>query len=363
MYLPAMRHLSLLLLCLLAACSGSRRVSDEAKWGLHDVQRFDANNPVLHPDAGPRFRCPLRRDPVRWQESMVACPAAVVREGRMCLLYRAEDATGTSRIGLAESGNGLGFSRRNDPVLHPDRDDHKDREWPGGCEDPRIVRRDDGLYVMTYTAYDGSNARLCIATSGDLSTWEKRGLAFPQKKHRSLWSKAGAIVCERTREGDVVACKVKGKYWMYWGDADLYVATSDDLLSWEPEEEKGGSFVRALTPRASYFDSRSVEAGPFALLRREGILLVYNSTNSASSGDKGLAADAPAVGQALFSKTRPAQLLARANAPLLQPERAYEQGDAGQASTFLSGMAWWHDRWLLYFSAGSRTIAAGSARE
>lgn len=344
------------LLLSLAACSGSRSPRRESDWTLREVQKFDGNNPVLLPDGRHRFRCPVQRDAVRWEEKQVSGASAVVRDGRVWLLYRAEDAAGTARIGLADSGNGLQFNRHEDPVLYPDRDSWKDQEWPGGCEDPRVVKRTDGLYVMTYTAYDGSNARLAVATSSDLVTWQKRGLAFPQKKRRTLWSKSGAVVCERTSGGEVVACKIKGKYWMYWGDADLYLASSDDLIEWTPEEDKGDQLVRVLLPRAGYFDSRSIEPGPFALLLREGIWLPYNSTNSASSGDKGMAAGAPAVGQALFSKNRPELVVTRANAPLLLPDRNYEQGPA----FFLSGMAWWHGRWLLYYTSGGNTISAAA---
>lgn len=363
-----MKHLlTLLLLSLLAACSGPRHLADESTWTLRDFQKLDANNPVLQPDSRSKFRCPVRRDPVRWEEKDVFNPAAVVRDGRVWLLYRAEDVVGrhagTSRIGLAESTNGLWFNRRAEPVLYPDRDDMKEYEWEGGCEDPRVVRRDDGLYVMTYTAYDGSTARLCIASSSDLVTWKKHGLAFSQKKYRNLWSKSGAIVCERTKTGDITARKVKGKYRMYWGDTDMFMATSEDLLEWKPLEDRNNQLVRAMTPRAGYFDSRLVEPGPFALLRRDGILMLYNSANSPSSGDKSLAADTYSVGQALFSKTKPEQLLARASRYALTPDRPYELTGQVNNVCFLEGMVWWDKRWLLYYGTADSKIAAATCRD
>ena len=79
----------------------------------------------------------------------------------MYVLYRAEDATGdsaighhTSRLGLAESRDGLHFTRRATPVLYPDRDAQRTNEWPGGVEDPRIVERDAGEYVLMYTQWN-----------------------------------------------------------------------------------------------------------------------------------------------------------------------------------------------------------------
>ena len=81
------------------------------------------------------------------------------------VLYRAEDNSGvgigghTSRLGLAESTDGLHFTRHSSPVFYPTNDAQKDNEWPGGCEDPRIVETDDGRYVLTYTQYNRKVAR------------------------------------------------------------------------------------------------------------------------------------------------------------------------------------------------------------
>ena len=155
-------------------------------------------------------------------------------------------------------------------------------------------------------------ARLCVASSPDLINWKKHGLAFQEGKYRDLWSKSGAIVCE-LRKGEIIMRKVKDKYWMYWGDTDLFLAHSDDGIYWTPVEDKKRNLLPVMQPRAGFFDSRLVEPGPFALWRKNGILLLYNSANSASSGDKSLAADTYSVGQALFSPSKPEQLVARAN--------------------------------------------------
>ena len=58
-----------------------------------------------------------------WEEKDVFNPAAVVKDGLVHLIYRAEDTVGrfagTSRIGLATSRDGLHFERRPQPVLFP----------------------------------------------------------------------------------------------------------------------------------------------------------------------------------------------------------------------------------------------------
>ncbi len=63
----------------------------------------------------------------------------------------------TSTVGLAVSRDGLHIDERlPDPIYVP-REAFESKRIPGGnsgCEDPRIVKIDDTLF-MTYTGYDG----------------------------------------------------------------------------------------------------------------------------------------------------------------------------------------------------------------
>jgi len=217
--------LSLLALGVLPPVSGGAADALEA-WMLGPFTRHGA--PVLGPRPEAVFHCPVRNADVRWEEKDVFSPAAVVREGKVHLLYRAEDTVGrfagTSRIGLATSADGVSFERRPQPVLFPDDDFMMPYEWEGGGEDPRVVEREDGTYILTYTAFDGATARLAVASSRDLVHWTKHGLAFGKAddgRFKDLWSKSGAIVC--AREGSrMAAARIDGKYWMYWGESDIF---------------------------------------------------------------------------------------------------------------------------------------------
>jgi beta-1,2-mannosidase len=346
-------------------CAGGKVPANE-KWVLEPFKKNNDVNPIMTPDSRSEFFCPVQRKSLRWEEKDVFNPAAVVKDNRVYLLYRAQDNIGkpggTSRIGLANSRDGLSFKKQPIPVLFPDQDPMKIFEWEGGCEDPRVVRREDGTYIMTYTAYDGKTARLCVASSSDLISWKKHGLAFTDNKYRDLWSKSGAIVCER-RDNDVIAVKIKGKYYMYWGDTDIFMATSDDLIVWTPVTGKKGKLKPAMKPRPGYFDSRLVEPGPFALKRKDGILLIYNSANSAANGDKTLPQDTYAVGQALFSATTPGKLLARSNRHFMHPTESYELTGQVNNVCFLEGMVWFKGRWLLYYGTADSKIAVAECEE
>jgi predicted GH43/DUF377 family glycosyl hydrolase len=351
-----------LLLMLIWGCGQQKKslenlVSADTTWALLPFEKVDSVNPVL--SAGENtFICPILQQKVKWEEKDVFNPAAVVRGDTLYLLYRAEDKigkfAGTSRLGLATSTDGLHFTKRPEPVFYPDNDSLKIFEWEGGVEDPRVVESEDGTYILTYTSYDGEIARLMLATSRDLIRWTKYGTVL-QGKHKNTWSKSGAIVA-RSVGSRIVAEKINGKYWMYFGDTDLFMASSDDLIHWIPVVE-AGKLKSVLKPRPGYFDSRLVESGPYALLRDEGILLIYNGMNLDVGGDSTLAPGAYCGGQALFDKNDPTALLDRLEKNFIKPDKEYETTGQVSQVCFLEGLALFKGKWFLYYGTADSKIA------
>lgn len=326
-------------------------------WALSGFVKMDSVNPILQ--AGNNvFLCPIQKQMILWEEKDVFNPAAVVREGKVFLLYRAEDKigkyAGTSRIGLATSDDGLHFTKMKEPVFYPDNDSLQSLEWEGGVEDPRVVETDNGTYIMTYTAFDGTTARLLLATSSDLIHWVKQGTVL-RGKHRNTWSKSGAIV-SRQEGARIIATKVDGKYWMYFGDTDLFIATSDDLIHWNPLENDG-KLKSVLKPREGYFDSRLVESGPYALLTEKGILLIYNGMNLDEGGDPAIAKGAYCAGQALFDKNDPGKLVDRMEKNFLRPDKPYEIAGQINQVCFVEGLVPFDGKWFLYYGTADSRIA------
>lgn len=326
-------------------------------------------NPVITPDTNAVFACPMTAASVHWEALHTFNPAAVVRNGRVYVFYRAEDASGamqigghTSRIGLAESKDGLRFVRRPAPVLFPAADDQQTNEWTGGCEDPRVVETESGELVMTYTEYCRSAthgiARMGVATSRDLIHWTKHGPAFEKLggDFGNRGCKSGAILT-RLADGRLVAAKLLGKYWMYWGDSDIRLANSDDLVNWVP-----GPVV--LPARNGKFDSALAEAGPPAVITEQGIVLVYNGKNAERNGDPSLPAGTYCGGQALFDLNHPEKLLQRTEVPFYQPEADFERtGQYQNGTTFLEGLVFFQGRWLLYYGCADSYVAVARSEK
>jgi beta-1,2-mannosidase len=356
----------LMLLVLLSFATGMCANEPDSSWGLGPFVRPAGAAPIISPIKDAIFDGPLSPAPVRWESLHTFNPGAIVRDGKIYMLYRAEDDSGkmkigghTSRIGLAVSEDGIHFQRDPKPVLFPADDDQKSREWPGGCEDPRVVEAEDGTYVVAYTQWNHRRFDAAIATSKDLRTWTKHGPAFAKAyggKYKNLQYKSMGIVT-KLQDGRLKATKINGKYLMYWGEGKIYLATSKNLIDWDPVEDKNGKLITVLARRPHLFDSRFPEVGPPPILTDRGILLIYNGKNAVRNGDKNLAPQTYSVGQALFSPENPTQLLKQVDQPVFKPELPWERsGQYMAGTTFVQGLVYYNGKWFLYYGCADSLV-------
>ena len=337
-------------------------------WALGGFVRPEKANPIITPNPSNQFDCPMQDKKIGWEESDVFNPAATVKDGKIYVLYRAEDnsATGigkrTSRIGLAESEDGIHMKRRKTPVMYPDKDNMKEYEWEGGCEDPRVTMTEDGLYVMAYTSWNRKVARLCIATSHDLVKWEKHGPAFAKAyngRFKDIFCKSGSMVTT-IKDGKQVLTKIDGKYFMYWGEHAVYAATSDDLVNWTPILDEKNELATVIKPRPQYFDSALTECGPPAILTDKGIVLLYNGKNQTndSKRDKRFTAGAYCAGQILTDPKEPMKVLQRLDVPFFRPMASFEKsGQYVDGTVFIEGLGFFKNKWYLYYGCADSQVS------
>jgi len=360
----------LFLLSLLSIQGSECKLDSLPEWALGKFIRPEITHPVISPVAETAFNCPMRKESVKWEESDTFNPAAIAKDGKIVVLYRAEDNSGqgigrrTSRIGYAESADGITMERRKTPVMFPDEDTSKEFEWPGGCEDPRVAVTEDGLYVMLYTAWNRNVARLAVATSRDLINWQKHGLAFAKAydgRFSKLFCKSASMLT-KIKDGKIVIEKYNGKYFMYWGERGIHTATSENLIDWEPVLDDQNNLLVLARPRKGYFDSDLTECGPPALLTEEGIVLIYNGRNAShnTKGDKKYPERAYCAGQMLFDAKNPYKLLDRLDIPFFYPEASFEKsGQYKDGTVFVEGLAFLNNKLYLYYGcADSHTGVA-----
>ena len=333
-----------------------------------DVNSFykPAENPIIKADSSYKFRDPISNKIVRWQRADVFNPAAIVKDGKVFLLYRCEDnpaaAIGgrTSRLGLAESDDGIHFKKFPEPVLYPANDAFKKYEYPGGCEDPRLAQTEDGLYVVTYTAWNNKVARLCIAFSKDLFHWEKKGPAFLKAvkgRYANDWSKSASMVT-KFENGKQVLAKINGKYWMYWGEKFINLAWSKNLYDWNPLTNSDGSLKTVAMPRPKKFDSDLTECGPPAVLTDKGVVLFYNGKNANdANADPLLPQGTYSVGEIIFDKNNLEKIISRSDIPFVKPTLPHEvSGQYKAGTTFSEGLVLFKGKWFMYYGTADSYV-------
>lgn len=357
----------------MAACSSGDSLPS---WAFGEFIRPEGINPLISPDTSSTFFCPMRQKSVKWECADTFNPAAVEKDGRICILYRAEDDPSagiggrTSRLGYVESPDGTTIGYRSpEPVMYPDSSRiSREFEWKGGCEDPRIVEAEiDGRtkYVMTYTSWNNNTPRLSIATSDDLLHWTHHGPAFMDAfggRFRDLGCKSGSIVTS-LQNGRLAATKIKvngrQQYLMYWGELWVCAATSDDLVHWTPVVDGSGNLLYLAEPLKGRFDSSLTECGPPALLTENGIILFYNGKNAVTEEDADMnyPLNTYSAGQMLFSKDEPTRLLDRLPKPFFRPETDFEKsGQFVSGTVFIEGLVFHQDKWFLYYGCADSKV-------
>jgi len=269
--------------------------------------------------------------------------ATIREDGVTYMIYRGEDKSEppgqcTGRLGLAWSKDGVHFERADKPIIVPEHDYEK-----RGIEDPRLVKVDN-TYYLTYTAYDGDKARLCLATSPDMKNWEKHGPMFREFSPSGDWTKSGAILPEKIKSGPF-----KDNYVMYFGDTNIWMAFSNDLIHWHPLA------TPVIKTRGDHFDSNLVEPGPPPFYTKDGIMVIYNS----NGGDGGPHKDYN-VGAVLFDKNDPTKMLARTDKPVLSPTLEWEKHGYIDNVVFAEGMTIQDGKVNLYYGGADRFIGMAS---
>ena len=317
----------LLALLMAVGCTTGIKPTSDTKGAFLNFQKPE-ENPIMSADSSYTFLCPIKNEVVQWQKADVFNPAAIVKDNKIHMLFRAEDnpeailGGRTSRIGLATS--------------------------------------EDGLYVMAYTSWNNDVARLSIAHSTDLINWEKKGPAFAsayEGKFLDRWSKSGSIITKLEGENQVVV-KIDGKYWMYWGEQFINLAWSENLYDWYPTLDDKGELKAIIETRPGYFDSMLTECGPPAVITEEGIVLLYNGKNSDNDdASPDLPRGTYSVGKIVFDPADPEEVLFRSDTCLLRPTLSHElTGQYKSGTTFAEGLVYYNSRWFLYYGTADSYV-------
>lgn len=281
-----------------------------------------------------------------WEAEATFNPGAIVLKDKIHLVYRAIGSDRTSVLGYAASNDGFNISERLDFPIYLPREDFEKKKAPelsSGCEDPRLTKMDDRIYML-YTAFDGKNPWKVALTS--ISTED-----FLSKK----WNWEKPIIISHPERSDKNAClleeKIGGKYVFFhrlghciWVDFVKDLDFNERFL--------GGKIL--LWPRKGKWDNHKVGiAGP-PIKTSYGWLLIYHGL---SLEDKKYR-----LGVLLLDLRDPLKIVSQLDEPILEPEEKYEMEGWRPGTVFSCGGVKFKDRLLVYYGAADKVIGVASIR-
>ncbi len=316
------------------------------------LERF-AGNPIIEP-----------RSRHCWESKATFNPGALYDGGRVHLLYRAIGDMDVSVLGYASSSDGVHIEERlDDPVylprkpfegssFHQSRVSYQESTYVsggggmGGCEDPRLTKLDDTVY-MTYTAFDGYGPPRVALTSILCGNFLTRNW---QWRRPVIISPPGII--------DKNACifpeKIDGKYViLHRIYPDILIDFLDDLNFDGETRWLEGKFK--ISPRDSCWDSRKFGAGPPPIKTKEGWLLVYHGVGEQDPNRY-------KMGAMLFDLKDPTQVLACSAEPILEPQAWYENEGWKSGVVYPCGAAVIGDRLFVYYGGADKVVCVASAK-
>jgi predicted GH43/DUF377 family glycosyl hydrolase len=287
--------------CAVATCKLNTLLENmlETKIKHVKLERF-SGNPVLKPN--PKLS---------WQSRAVFNPAVLYEDGRVHLAYRAMSEDNTSVIGFASSANGFKFDEQLSAPVNVPREEFEAKLVPGGnsgCEDPRLTRIDDTIYML-YTAFNGRSDPRVALTHISLDDFIKR---------RWVWSRPILISPPNLSDKDaaIFPKKIKGKYAiLHRLGTSIWLDFVDDL-KFEGDKWLGGHIF--MSPKDEMPDTDKLGISGPPIETKYGWLLLYHAVSRKTQPMTYY------VSAALLDLNDPSKVIARRKVPILEPETPYE---------------------------------------
>ena len=281
-----------------------------------------------------------------WESKATFNPAAIYEDGKVHILYRAMSEDNTSVVGYASSSDGVDISERLAEPIYVPREDFEAKIVPGGnsgCEDPRISKIGDMLY-MCYTAFDGKGPPRVALSSIAMAD-------FLAKRWR--WSKPVLISPPGLDDKDaaIFPKKIDGKYWfLHRLGSDIWIDAVSDLDFDGKTKFLGGKIL--MRPRDTAWDSRRIGISGPPIETKEGWLLLYHGISKRTGHYN--------VRAALLDSKSPDNILYRTHDTLLEPKMLYEKDGIVPNVVFPCGAAVVRDQLFVYYGGADKVTGVAS---
>jgi len=256
-------------------------------------------------------------------------PAFHQQDPRLFRYRGAAHLTTLSHLRLAWSTDGVHFTVDPAPTLTG----HGSHE-AFGIEDVRIVHI-AGTYYLTYTAASAFGYGVGMITTRDWSQFARQGLIMPPpNKHCVLFPEAlgGRYLALHRSSG----AGLGGNY--------IWISRSPDLHYW-------GEHQCLARTRPGFWDGGKIGVGAAPIRTDEGWLVLYHGADQD---------DRYCLGALLVDLQDPTRVLARSDAPLMEPTADYEEKAVLGDAIFSNGCVVQGDRLTLYYGASMQVVCGAT---
>lgn len=292
-----------------------------------------AGNPIITPRQGVDF------------EAMGTFnPGTIDINGTVHILYRAVSNQNVSTIGYATSQDGLSIDYRHTIPVYIPRAPFEMNEHGGyGCEDPRLIRIKDKLYML-YTAYNGVTPRIAI-TSISIEN-------FLAKKF-DTWEIPHAISPDGVADKDAIFIPeaVLGKYMVIHRIGEHICADFVPSLSFEDIQLK--ECINIISPRKGMWDGGKVGVSTPAIKTKKGWLVMYHGVSSSTTYR---------VGCVLLDLENPTIVRARTAIPFFEPVEEYEHKGIVANVVFPCGIVVRSGTVYIYYGAADQSVGVATIK-
>jgi beta-1,2-mannobiose phosphorylase / 1,2-beta-oligomannan phosphorylase len=325
--------------CAVATCNLDTLLEDmlEARIKRIRLNRF-VGNPIIKPEPN-----------LSWQAKEVFNPAALYEFGRVHLVYRAMSNDNTSVIGFASSADGYNFEERLPEPIYTPRENFEAKLVPGGnsgCEDPRLTRIDDNIYML-YTAFNGKSEPRVALTYIKVDDFIAR-----------CWNWSRPILISPPNVPDKDAAifpkKIKGKYAiLHRLGVSIWLDYVDDL-KFEGNKWLKGNVI--MSPKNELPDTDKIGICGPPIETKEGWLLLYHCVSRKTQPMTYY------VAAALLDLKDPFKVIARRKVPLLEPETPYELYGQVNNVVFPCGAVVIGDDLFVYYGGADTVIGVATMK-
>lgn len=306
------------------------------------VFRKSKTNPIIAP-----------RKEHHWEAYQTFNPAALLEDGTVHILYRALGHDGISRLGYAKSHDGITIAERSsEPVYTSPSTCHDHLTDPimynsgggwGGCEDPRLVRIDDRVY-LTFVAFDGWGSVQMVLSWIELNDflnqrwkWKEPVRISPPGEVHKNW----VLFPE----------KIKGKYAILHSISPNIMVDYFDSFDEFDARDGRTYYIKSHYAKDSgqkRWDTWVRGAGPPPIKTKYGWLLLYHAMDARDPNRYKL-------GAMILDEKDPTTILYRAQYPILEPDEYYENNGHKAGIIYSCGAVVIDGRLLIYYG-GSDTV-------